>query len=430
MVKKLQKRFILISVLSVLAVLVVIMGIINVFNYRNVVVEADRTIALIAANGGTFPRGSFHKDSADKASATDLQQKNGMGPPSGDRSAMSAEAPFETRYFVVNLSGSGTVTTINTGSIAAVSTSDAADYATQVFKTGQLQGFVGDYRFGVSDTGSGKQVGKMIVFLDCGRSFNYFQSFLRTSLVVSALALMGVFVLVLIFSRRAIKPVADAYEKQKHFITDAGHELKTPLAVINANTEVLEMTEGENEWTHSIRNQVTRLTELTNNLVSLARMDEHDTKLLMTDFSLSDAVSESLEPFFAVAEQKERHISAHIQEGLTLCGNEDSIRKLVGILADNAIKYCGSDGLIEVTLRSAGRSRILQTKNSVDGELAKGAHDELFERFYRGDASHSSTQAAGYGIGLSMASAIAAAHRGKIAARSEDGHSLTITVTL
>ena len=232
------------------------------------------------------------------------------------------------------------------------------------------------------------------------------------------------------FTWGAIQPIAESYEKQKHFITDAGHELKTPLAVISANTEVLEMTEGENEWTQSIKNQVARLTEMTNNLVALARMDEHESKMLMTDFSVSDAVSESLEPFFAVAEQKGKPIAADIQRGLTLCGNEDAIRKLVGILADNAIKY-GMDGeTIQLSLRAAGRGIALQTKNFVEGGVEKGSHEELFERFYRGDASHSSTQVAGYGIGLSMVRAIAAAHKGKISAKSDDGRSLTITVSL
>ena len=233
----------------------------------------------------------------------------------------------------------------------------------------------------------------------------------------------------LLFSRRAIQPIADAYEKQKHFITDAGHELKTPLAVISANTEVLEMTQGESEWTQSIRNQVGRLAELTNDLVSLARMDERDSRMLMTDFSLSDAVSESLAPFVAVAGQRGKPIQTDIQEGLTLCGNEEAIRRLVGILADNAIKYGAEGGEIRITLRSAGRGMVFQTRNRVETPIKKGAHEELFERFYRGDASRSS-KVAGYGIGLSMARAIVAAHRGKISAASEDGASLAITVTL
>lgn len=440
MIKRLQKRFILISVLSVLTVLILIMGIINISIYRNLIREADSTIAFIAQNGGTFPKNDFRKNGGNKetgdaapVAGTTAGQNEGQPnenldihpPMNGNKGDMSAEAPFETRFFVVNMNASGRVSSVNTGSIAAITTKQAAEYARTIYSSGQTSGFIGDYRYGVS----GILRGKMIVFLDCGRGFNYFRNFLKTSLVVSVLALLGVFVLVTVFSKRAIQPIAESYEKQKHFITDAGHELKTPLTVISANTEVLEMTQGENEWTHSIRNQIARLTELTNNLVSLARMDEQDTQLLMTDFSLSDAVSEALEPFYSVAAHKGRSIESNIQGGLTYCGNEDAIRKLVGILADNAVKYSGEGGKISVSLRSSGRGLLLQTENTIEGNLPKGAHDELFERFYRGDASHSS-QVSGYGVGLSMARAIAAAHKGRIAATSEDGKTLTVTVTL
>lgn len=432
MIKRLQKRFILIAVLSVLAVLVVIMGAINISNYRASIKEADSTVVFITQNGGTFPRGEFHKNGGDDKTAATGQPsdaapdgKGAVRPPLNSEKAMSAEAPFETRFFVVNMNAGGKVMSVDTGSIAAISTEQAAQYAQTVYSSGKTSGFVGDYRYGVSDAMSGK----MIVFLDCGRSLNYFRNFFRISIVVSVAALLGVFVLVMIFSKRAIQPIAESYEKQKHFITDAGHELKTPLTVISANTEVLEMMQGENEWTQSIRNQVGRLTELTNNLVSLAHMDEHDTRLLMTDFSLSDAVSEALEPFYPVAAQKEKRIEASIQGGLSYYGNEDSIRKLVGVLADNAVKYGREGEMIHVTLCASGRSAVLQTRNTVEGEIATGGHEELFERFFRGDASHSS-QVAGYGIGLSMARAIAHAHRGKISAASEDGSSLVITVTL
>ncbi len=428
MIKRLQKRFVFISVLSVLAVLVVIMGAVNISNYRASIHEADSTIAFITQNGGTFPRGDFHKNGEDDKIAAAGQPSDGKGtvhPPMNDEKTMSAEAPFETRFFVVNMNAGGKILSVNTGSIAAISTGQAAQYAQTVYSSGKTSGFAGDYRYGVSDAVGGK----MIVFLDCGRILNYFRSFFRISIVVSAAALLGVFVLVMLFSKRAIQPIAESYEKQKHFITDAGHELKTPLTVISANTEVLEMMQGENEWTQSIRNQVGRLTELTNNLVSLARMDEHDTKLLMTDFSLSDAVSEALEPFYPVAAQKGKRIEASIQGGLSYYGNEDSIRKLAGILADNAVKYGREGETIHVTLRASGRGAVLQTKNMVEGEIARGGHEELFERFFRGDVSHSS-QVAGYGIGLSMARAIASAHRGKISAASEDGRSLIITVTL
>lgn len=222
--------------------------------------------------------------------------------------------------------------------------------------------------------------------------------------------------------------MAESYAKQKRFITDAGHELKTPLTIISSNTDVLEMTQGENEWTASIKSQVKRLAKLTNDLVSLSRLDEENSKLIMTDFSLSDAVTEALEPYKKLAEQNGKRLDAFVQLNISYTGNEDSIRKLVGILADNAIKYSSVGGAITVSLKQSGRGAALQFSNPVDS-IEKGNHDIMFERFYRSDESRSS-ETGGYGIGLSIAKAIVLSHRGKIGARSDDGRSLIITVNL
>lgn len=408
MIKKLQRRVVIIAVSSVAAVLLVIMGAILITNYSEIVSDADSTILMLEQNDGSYPKfeeGSFGNNNTDRP-------KQGMSP----------EAQFETRFFSVNLNEEGKTISTNTGSIAAVATDEAIEYAEKIYESGTEKGFLGVYRYSVSKTDKGT----MVLFLDCSRSLDIFYRFVRASLAVSAVGILGVFVLMLLFSKRAIKPIADSYAKQKHFITDASHELKTPLAVINANTEVIEMTQGDSEWTQSIKNQVLRLTELTNSLVSLARMDEHDSKLLMTDFSISDAVIESIEPFARLAAQQGKTLVSKIQSNISFGGNEESIRKLVGILTDNAIKYSGEKGEISVTLKSSSKGTVLQMRNSVD-EIAKGSHDELFERFYRGDASRSS-EISGYGIGLSIAMAIVNAHKGKITARSEDGKSLIISV--
>ena len=408
MIKKLQRRVVIIAVSSVAAVLLVIMGAILITNYSEIVSDADSTILMLEQNDGSYPKfeeGSFGNNNTDRP-------KQGMSP----------EAQFETRFFSVNQNEEGKTISTNTGSIAAVATDEAIEYAEKIYESGTEKGFLGVYRYSVSKTDKGT----MVLFLDCSRSLDIFYRFVRASLAVSAVGILGVFVLMLLFSKRAIKPIADSYAKQKHFITDASHELKTPLAVINANTEVIEMTQGDSEWTQSIKNQVLRLTELTNSLVSLARMDEHDSKLLMTDFSISDAVIESIEPFARLAAQQGKTLVSKIQSNISFGGNEESIRKLVGILTDNAIKYSGEKGEISVTLKSSSKGTVLQMKNSVD-EIAKGSHDELFERFYRGDASRSS-EISGYGIGLSIAMAIVNAHKGKITARSEDGKSLIISV--
>ena len=411
MIKKLQRRFILIAVSSVAAVLLIIMGAICVSNYIQVISDADRTISFLEENNGNYPK---------------LNDKNlnnsGIG--AKLRQEISPEAPFETRFFTVNLDESGDTISVNTGSIAAVTSTEAIEYAKDIYDSGKQAGFFGVYRYKAIQTESGI----MVLFLDCSRGLSLFYKFLETSLGVSLVGILGVLLLVMVFSKRAIKPIADSYEKQKHFITDASHELKTPLTVINANTEVLEMTQGESEWTQSIRNQVSRLSELTNSLVSLARMDESDSKLIMTSFSISDAVTEAVEPFIKVAQQKGKSLEMHIQANLSYEGNEESIRKLVGILADNAIKYSGEKGNISISLKSHAKGTLIQIKNSVDS-IEIGNHDELFERFYRGDESHSS-QIGGFGIGLSIARAIVYSHKGKIAARSDDGKSLMISVML
>ncbi|MFB0919825.1 MAG: HAMP domain-containing sensor histidine kinase [Oscillospiraceae bacterium] len=417
MIKRLQRRFVIIAVCAVAAVLIVIMGSICISNYFQIISEADSTLSILAENNGNYPK----FDDKNKDGNNGGGNFNGGSKP---RQEMSPEAPFETRFFVAYLDKIGAFSSVNTGSIAAVATNQAIDYADEVVGSGKDRGFIGVYRYSVSTTDSET----MVIFLDCSRGLNLFYKFFETSLAVSLVGILGVFVIVLLLSKRAIKPIADSYEKQKHFITDASHELKTPLTVINASTEVLEMTQGESEWTLSIRNQVARLTELTNSLVSLARMDEHDSKPMMTDFSLSDAVSESLEPFAILALQKGKSFETNVAKNISYRGNEEEIRKLVGVLADNAVKYSGEMGEISFTLRIASKGPILIVRNSAEG-IEKGNHDEMFERFYRGDSSHSS-EIGGFGIGLSIARAIVNTHKGKITARSEDGKSLTISIQL
>ena len=417
MIKRLQRRFILIAMCAVFVVLAIIMGIINITNYREVIREADNTLSMLVENGGSFPKTNYNNFKDGKNEQKQPGKPNDIG-------GMSAETPFETRFFSVSFNNDGTVTDANTGSIAAVANDEAIDYAKQIYQTGSQKGFMGIYRYSATKTASGT----LIMFIDCSHGLNIYYNFLKASFAVSIAGIVGVFIIVLLLSKRAIQPVADSYEKQKHFITDAGHELKTPLTVINANTEVLEMTQGENEWTRSIHHQVSRLTELTNSLVSLARMDERDTKLMLMDFSISDVVSESVEPFVQLAVQAGKTLENNIQKNLSYEGNEESIRKLVGILVDNAIKYSDENGKIMVSLKSSGKGIVLSVQNTVAG-IEKGNHEEMFERFYRGDTSRNS-EVGGYGIGLSIARAIVYAHKGKISARSEDGQSLQISITL
>lgn len=220
--------------------------------------------------------------------------------------------------------------------------------------------------------------------------------------------------------------MAESYEKQKRFITDAGHELKTPLTIISADTDLAEVECGENQWLTDIRRQAQRLTGLTHDLIFLSRMEEQP-QLQLLDFPLSDLVEETAQSFLAPAKSQGKTLSLSIQPLLSCTGDEKSLRQLLSILLDNALRYAPAGADIAVELQSKGRSILLRVSNPMAHPLDKAALEHLFDRFYRGDAARS---AGGYGLGLSIARSIVAAHRGKIRAECPDGVTLTMAVTL
>ena len=344
-----------------------------------------------------------------------------------DRNAVRRqEMPYESRFFTVTVNDAGDVLSVDTGKIAAVDMADAVEYAQEALESGKERGFIDDYRWRKADT----EDGALLLFLDCGRNLDTFRSFLLTSLAVSALGLLAVFLLILAFSGRVVRPVAESYEKQKRFITDAGHEIKTPLAIIEADADVLEMElDGESEWLSDIRLQTRRLTDLTNDLVYLSRMEERADGAPFVDFPLSDIVDETAQSFHSRAMQKRQTFTGEIERNLTLHGDEKAIRQLVSILLDNAVKYAPEDGVIRLKLARQGKNAALSVWNTTATPIPRESLDKLFDRFYRTDPSRSS-ETGGHGIGLSIAKAVVGAHRGKITAETDDGQSLRITALL
>lgn len=403
MIKTLRRKFIMIAMLSTTLVLLLIIGGINISNYIAVNRSIDYKIDLIAENDGHF---------------RDL--------PKGRHDRLPKEAPFDTRYFTVKLTGSGEVETVDTGQIFAIDTTTAASYATSLFDSNKTSGTIDDYKYKACRLQSSDSI--LYVFLDCEREFRTFHSFLFTSIGMSLIGLFLVFILVCIFSSRAVKPIAESYQKQKRFITDASHELKTPLTIIDANTEVIELTTGENEWTISTRNQVKRLASLTEKLVMLSRMDEENTTLERQNFCISDAVYDTAEPFLSVAKSKGKTFDIDVTGDIYYTGDEKYIRQLISLLLDNAMKYSSENGIIKLSLYEHGRNKIIQVYNTAD-DIPSGNLDVLFERFYRADESHNS-KTGGFGIGLSVALAIVNAHKGRITVKSDDGKSILFTVTL
>lgn len=500
MLKKLRRKFIAIAMLSVSIVLIAIVGTINIANYISTNEALDARLKLIAGNGGTFPDLLEQKNMGGEENKTD-SINNGTStrkePPSGKtdiqppedmkqadlkddnlkendlkendfkendlkRHGISPESQFDTRYFTVTINSNGDVENIDTSKIASVSSENAAEYAKKLWKSGKK----GDGKSGFAESCKYLTVDEdgstMYIFLSCQRELSTIKTYILASVGISVFGLVVVFVMIYFFSGKILKPVSESYEKQKRFITDASHEIKTPLTIIDANTEVIEMMEGENEWTNSTRKQVARLTSLTEKLVFLSRMDEEATKLEMLEFSLTDAILDTAEPFKTVARTKGKKLTIDVTDKILYTGDEKTIRQLVSILLDNAMKYSGCSSVsfeksninktnlnkttqtqndcvttinpapeIEISLKPSGKNRIITVWNTVDetANIKKGRQDMLFERFYRTDTSHNS-KTGGFGIGLSAAYAIVKAHKGKITAESKDGRSIKFTIVL
>lgn len=403
MIKKLRIKLIVSSMVSLLLVLCVIEGIVGVLNYKKIVRDADRVLEVLEENSGTFPK----KIPFD-------QNKN--------RPFMSPEVPYESRYFSVLFNDEGEVVFINTEKTVSIDTMEAIEYAENVWEKQRNRGFYKNYRYLRYPYKGGEQ----IIFLNCDRQLDTFKSFLLTAFGVSVLGLLSVLILMIYFSSKIVKPFSDNYEKQKRFITDAGHELKTPLTIINAETEILEMDYGENEWLKDIQSQTKRLADLTNALILLSKMEERQEKEMKIEFPLSDIVEEECHVFQALAKVCGKTLSSSIAAKISMKGDEKAIRSLVTILLDNAVKYANEKGRITVTLEKQKNRIYLSVFNTTE-YISKEQISHLFERFYRTDSSRNS-QTGGYGLGLSIAAATVSAHKGKITADTKDEHSLQITV--
>ena len=495
MIKKLKRRFIALAMASLVVLMTVIVAGMNIINYNTVVSEADDKLAALSVNGGMLPfmqNDSFggmqddsdwagpqsggnasddafddddwdawiDDDDYDDIDAATREGLYGRGKPFSSR-----DEAEETRFFSVLLTAEESVVRANTDRIYAVDDSAAAGYAKKALEAGGESGWVDEYRYAVTDEGTMTR----ITFLDCSTSLAQFRQFLRASIIMSLAGLLIIFGFICYFAGRIVKPVAESYDKQKRFITDAGHEIKTPLAIIKANIDVMRMDledieaagktiaagddardpqpdsasaeAAENagnisEYTASlseslgdIDSQVDRLTSLTNDLVYLSRMEEAGNALTMTEIPVSDIVAETADSFEALAAERKKTLSIDVTPMLTMQGSSKEIEKLVSILTENALKYSPEGDEVKVTLRKEGKTVVLEVRNKAVDPLSDEDLAHVFDRFYRSDKSRNSASG-GHGIGLSMASAIVTAHGGKIRARSGDGSEFIVTATM
>lgn len=422
MIKRLRRKLVAACMISLAIVLAVILGGVNLMSYQKVVADADTVLTLLGNNDGEFPK--LHSGSETPPDGgVPMDRGRGKRDLLGTK-GLSLETPYESRFFSVVLNEDGQALQTDIAQIAAVDEESAQLYAQSAVESGHTAGFLDDYRYLVlAEEGNTR-----VIFLDCGRSLSSFRTTLLASVALSLLGLLAVLVLLLILSHRIVRPVAESYEKQKQFITDAGHELKTPMTIISADAELAEMECGENQWLVDIRRQTERLTGLTNDLIYLSRMEEEQPPLQVIEFPLSDVAEEMALPFLAPAKSQEKELAMHIQPMLSFTGDEKAIRQLISILLDNALKYSPAGGQLELRLEKQGRNILLTVTNTTIQPVEKDKLSHLFDRFYRSDQSRNS-QTGGYGLGLSIARSIVLAHKGKIRAESPDGATLSVVVS-
>ena len=295
---------------------------------------------------------------------------------------------------------------MNQDFIASISKSDAETYADTVLESGKAQGYESGYRYLVDTT----EDETVVLFLNSEREIQTMRSLLWITLAIAAVCLVVVFGLVVLFSRRAI--------------TNASHELKTPLTAIATSADVLAMEHDGDEWVHNIQIQSGRLSKLITNLVTLSRLDEENPFPVRTEFSLSDALWEISEPFVSLAQAKGKAYTQDISDGLTVTGDRTAIQQMISILLDNALKYSPDGGSISLIARRSGKKAEITVSNTTDGVR----NIDAARLFDRADESHSNT-ISGTGIGLSIAKATVDAHSGKISAK-QMGNTITFQVTL
>lgn len=412
MIKKFRRKFIAVAVLSLAIILFASFGGVVLATQYRTDKEITNVLQLLAKNNGQLNQKAARKT---------------LGPDS------NKDSLFKYRYFTLSLSSTGKLKLVDNTHISTISASDITSNSSLIKRTiknttseGSIMINSNPYRFILVKSKSSNQT--IAIFLDTTPITASYKHLFRVAIFLGISGLIFFTLILFLLSNQAIKPIVEAYEKQRRFITNAGHELKTPLAIISANTEMEEMIGKSDEWTESTKEQVERLTMLINQLISLARMSEKD-ELILERVNFSDSVKRAANSFKSLIQKDGKNYDIEIEPDLFVNGEKQSLYELVNILIDNANKYCDEAGRVSVNLNkgSLGRNAILQVKNSFkDGKSIN--YNKFFERFYRSDESHNS-QKGGFGIGLSMVQDLVRVFGGKINA-SYDGKNVVLTVIL
>lgn len=389
MKKTLRKKFILFAMSAVTVLLLVLVGAINGFSWIILDRQSDNILHTIASGDDMLMHSGF--------------RERGPFMPSVNMDIIQS-----TRFFLVHTDQNGNVLDVNIDRVSSVSEEQAAEYAGKITDTA---GKIGNYKYEVKRYGEDR----LIFFIDTSGQLGVFVMVLSITSAIAFFCWIATLLFVIMLSGRAVRPILAGMEKQKQFITNAGHELKTPLSIIQTNNDASALIYGETKYSRNIRNQTKRLNVLMTNLLTLASLDE-ETKLPVESVDISELIREMLSAGEDMITQKHITLSSEIQPGIFMQVNRNTFAQMISILLDNAVKYTPEGGTICFSLMDDGGHIEIAEENTCETP-ADPDPERLFERFYRGDSARTqSSPSSGYGIGLSAARAIAETFGGMLSA--------------
>lgn len=381
----LQIRFVLLATLTATLLLGTVIGIVLLRSYGQIVKKADHLLALISENPESPEIGDAH-------------------------------------FFTVTLSPGEKTLSVDLSHTTYIHEKNAAALGRQVLKIDKAQGFLEGYRFHTVKQGGCIR----ILFLSRKLPLEVFKETQNLLIFVSLLGLLLTAGILSWLSGRIVTPLVEAHEKQRRFVTSASHALKTPVAVILGDAQLLQMELPDNAWLTDIENHARQMAEMTQSLVTLSRCDEGIQPTPFIVFPISDMVEELTASFQAMAASRALHFQVQIASGLSYCGDEKALREMVSILLDNAFRYCPDGGSIAFLLEKRRKGLGITVQNTAQNLRAEEV-PHFMERFYRGSTSNG---APGSGLGLAIAQSIVVRHGGRLSITAPSPQEILIRVTL
>ncbi len=370
--------------------------------------EEGGIVAL--ANTETQPASNSSRNGSDREG---FQRKSGNSVP---------KSLGTIDFFVVMADEEGNyLATLNNDELSAET---AQAYITEILKVGSDTGRINNYQY----CKTGKSNGTLFVFTDKSAEMDMLSKLNRTTVIIGSISVILLSAAAFFLSRQIMKPLKLAFERQKQFISDASHELKTPLTVISANADVLTDEIGSNKWLTYIKAQTDRMNVLVNDLLNLTRLENNTSSFIRTDFNLSQAITNTALPFECQAFETNKKFIVDVEDGITINGSEQHVKQMAAIFIDNALKYSNDGGIVRVMLKKQGDKGVLTVYNTGQG-IKESEREKIFERFYRSDESRNRATG-GYGLGLAIAKSIIDKHKFKVQVEGTEGRNVSFIVTM